>query len=317
MLVINYIVKRILAMLPTIIGVTIFVFLLLQLIPGTIVEQMLGIHSSNPVAVARLREFFGLDQPVHIQYWHWLTDLLKGNLGVSWRTGQELLPRLLSAFIVTGEIALFAVIASSIIGVSLGIIAALRPYGLLDGILRIFSIAGVSIPVFFQGALLIMLFSFLPIWSPPVVYYYPWESLTKNLQIMLLPALTLGIASSAVIMRMTRSSLLEILGQDFIRTARSKGLAESVVVFRHALKNVMINIITAIGLQFGAIMGGIVVIEVIYSLPGVGQLIYNSLLHRDFPVVVAGIMFVTVVTLIINTVVDIVYKVADPRIRYE
>ena len=313
----NYVIKRILAMFPTIIGVTIVVFLLLQLIPGTVVEQMLGIHSSDPVAQERLRAFFGLDLPVHVQYWNWLSDMLTGNMGVSWRTGQELLPRILLAFVVTGEMALAAVIVSFIIGVSLGIIAALRPYGIFDGVLRILSIAGVSIPVFFQGALLILIFSMLPIWSPPVTYHYPWESLSKNLQIMLLPALTLGIASSAVIMRMTRSSLLEILGQDFIRTARSKGLSERVVVFRHALKNVMINIITAIGLQFGQIIGGIVVIEVIYTLPGVGQLIYNGLIQRDFPLVVAGIMFITIVTLFVNTGVDIIYKVADPRIRYE
>jgi peptide/nickel transport system permease protein len=311
-----YIIKRLLAMIPTIIGVSIFVFLLFQLLPGTVVEQMLGVNGGNPEAVKELREFFGLDRPLHVQYADWAGSFLSGDL-VSWRSGQEIWPMLLKAFTVTGELALLAVIVSFIIGVPLGILAALKPNSILDNVLRVVSLAGVSVPIFFQGTVLILLFSLYFPWSPPVVFKYPWESLAQNVQIMILPALALGSASSAVIMRMTRASLLETLGQDFIRTARAKGLTERAVIFGHALKNVMISVVTALGLEMGQILGGIVVIEVVFSLPGVGQMIFNGLVERDFPLVIAAIMFITFITMVINALVDICYKWIDPRIRYE
>ena len=311
-----YIIKRLLAMIPTIIGVSIFVFLLFQLLPGTVVEQMLGVNGGNPEAVKELREFFGLDRPLHVQYADWAGSFLSGDL-VSWRSGQEIWPMLLKAFTVTGELALLAVIVSFIIGVPLGILAALKPNSILDNVLRVVSLAGVSVPIFFQGTVLILLFSLYFPWSPPVVFKYPWESLAQNVQIMILPALALGSASSAVIMRMTRASLLETLGQDFIRTARAKGLTERAVIFGHALKNVMISVVTALGLEMGQILGGIVVIEVVFSLPGVGQLIFNGLVERDFPLVIAAIMFITFITMVINALVDICYKWIDPRIRYD
>ncbi|MFF2445561.1 ABC transporter permease [Neobacillus sp. NPDC058068] len=312
-----YILKRILSMIPTLIGVSLLVFLLMQLIPGTVVEQMLGVEGNSREAQKQLEEFFGLNQPVIVQYWHWFSGIMVGDFGVSWRSGEAILPTLLNAFIITCEMAILSVIVCVIIGVPLGILAALKPYGLIDNILRILSLAGVSIPVFFQGTLLMLIFSLYFPWSPPVVYQYPWESLSQNLQIMILPAIALGIASSAVVMRMTRSSLLETLGQDFIRTARSKGITETAVIFGHALKNILISVITAVGLEMGQIFGGIVVVEVVFSLPGVGQLIFNSLLQRDFPIVTSGILFVTVVVLIINTIIDLTYKFVDPRIRFD
>lgn len=312
-----YIIKRILSMIPTLIGVSLLVFLLMQLIPGTVVEQMLGIQGNNPEAQQQLKEFFGLDQPVIVQYWNWISGVIVGDFGVSWRSGKDILPILLDAFIITGQMAIFAVSVCVLIGVPFGILAALKPNGLVDNILRIVSLAGVSIPVFFQGTLLVLIFSLFFTWSPPVIYQYPWESLSQNLQIMILPAIALGTASSAVIMRMTRSSLLEILGQDFIRTARSKGITETAVIFGHTLKNIGISVITAIGLVMGQILGGIVVVEIVFSLPGVGQLIFNSLLQRDFPIVISGILFVTVIVLVINTTVDVLYKFIDPRIRFD
>ncbi|EKN63448.1 ABC transporter permease [Schinkia azotoformans] len=312
-----YVVKRILSMIPTIIGVSLLVFLLMELIPGSVVEQMLGIEGNNPEAQKKLEEFFGLNEPFYVQYWNWISGVIVGDLGVSWRSGDPILPTLLNAFIITGEMAVFAVIVSVIIGMPFGILAALKPYGIIDNILRVLSLAGVSIPVFFQGTLLILIFSLFFPWAPPVVYQYPWESLSQNLQIMILPAIALGIASSAVVMRMTRSSLLETLGQDFIRTARSKGITETAVIFGHALKNIWISVITAIGLEMGQILGGVVVVEVVFSLPGVGQLIFNSLVQRDFPIVIGGILFVTIIVLIINTMIDLIYKFVDPRIRYD
>jgi peptide/nickel transport system permease protein len=311
-----YVLKRIAAMLPTLFGVTIVVFLLLKLLPGTVVEQMLGSEGDEEAAEA-LRQFFGLDRPLHEQYLNWIGNILVGDFGVSWRTGQDILTTLLEAFVVTGELAVFAVLVSALIGIPLGLLAALRPYGPIDHLLRIFSLTGVSVPVFFQGTVLIVLFSLFSPWKPPVIFEYPWDSLSMNLQIMILPAFALGLASSAVVMRMTRSSLLDTLGQDFIRTARAKGLKESIVIFRHALKTVMISVVTALGLEFGQILGGIVVVEVVFSLPGVGQTIFNALVERDFPLVQSGILMITFVTLCINTIVDIAYAYIDPRIRYK
>lgn len=312
-----YITRRLLAILPTIFGVSIAVFLLLQLIPGTIIEQMLGMDGGNQQATEALRQFFGLDRPLYQQYFHWAGRLIVGDFGTSWRSGEAILPILSEAFIVTLELTVLAVIVSIVVGVPLGILAALRPYGIIDSILRIVSLAGVSIPVFFQGSLLILLLSLYSPWSPPIVFDYPWDSLSNNLQIMILPAIALGIASSAVIMRMTRSSLLEVLGQDFIRTARSKGFQERVVIFKHALRNVLISVVTAIGLQFGQILGGVVVIEVVFNIPGIGQTVFNALLQRDFPVVQAGILMITVATMLVNTLVDIIYGFIDPRVRYD
>lgn len=312
-----YIGKRIIAMLPTLFGVTIAVFLLLKLLPGTIVEQMLGVNGGSEETTQALRRFFGLDLPLYQQYWNWLKQLFVGDLGTSWRTGEAVLSTLLQAFFVTMEIAVGAVCISILIGIPLGIAASLRPYGLMDQLFRIFSLIGVSVPVFFQGTILIILFSFYSPWKPPILFEYLWESLSMNLQSLILPAFALGLASSSVIMRMTRSSLLDTLGQDFIRTARAKGLKESSVIMGHALKTVMISVVTALGLEFGQILGGIVVVEVVFSIPGVGQTLFNALIERDFPVVQSGILFITFITLCINTVVDIVYAFIDPRIRYD
>ncbi len=313
----RYVLVRTLSIVPTLLGVSIAVFLLIRLIPGTIVEQMIGTEGTYSAESMRaLRAFFGLDQPIHLQYLRWIGRVVRGDLGTSWRTGLPVTQMILSRLQVTAELTGGAMLVALLVGVPLGIVSARRENTPLDHLVRVASLFSLSIPVFWQAAMLILAVSLWLDWAPAVAFVSPFESLRGNLAIVVLPSLALGTAVAAVFMRMTRATLLEVMRQDYIRTARSKGLAERAVVWGHALKNGLIPLITVAGVQVGYLLGGVVVTEEVFTLPGVGRLLLWGVFQRDYPLVQGTILFVSALFMLSNLVVDLVYAYVDPRIRY-
>jgi peptide/nickel transport system permease protein len=313
----RYVLVRSLSILPTLVGVSVAVFLMIRLIPGTIVEQMIGTEGTySEQSMRALRAFFGLDQPIHVQYGKWLGRVLQGDLGTSWRTGLPVIEMIGSRLQVTLELTLGAMLVALAIGIPLGIVSARRENTRLDHAVRLLSLFSLSIPVFWQATMLILATSLWLDWAPAVDFVSPWKSLRANLAIMALPSLALGTAVAAVFMRMTRSTLLEVMRQDYIRTARAKGLRERGVVWIHALRNSLIPLITVAGVQVGYLLGGVVVTEEVFTLPGVGRLILWAVFQRDYPVVQGTILFVSLLFMLSNLVVDLIYAYVDPRIRY-
>jgi peptide/nickel transport system permease protein len=313
----QYLLRRILSTLLTLFGVSILVFLMLQLIPGTVVEQIMGTDAMvTKETVESLKAFFGLDQPIHIQYLHWIQNLARGNFGISWRTGKPVLGLILDHLPVTGELTLLALGVAFLIGVPAGVFSATRSNTAPDSITRVLSLLGLSLPVFWQGTMLILIFSLLLRWMPALGYAGFFDHPLRNLQSMAMPSICLGTASAAMIMRMTRACLLEVLGQDYVRTARAKGLGERLVVYRHALRNAIIPVITVAGVQVGYLLGGIVVVEEVFTLPGVGRLVLSAIFNRDYPLVQGAVLFIALVFMLTNLLVDLLYSVIDPRIRY-
>jgi peptide/nickel transport system permease protein len=313
----RYVLVRTLSILPTLVGVSVAVFLMIRLIPGTIVEQLIGTEGTYSEETMRaLRAFFGLDQPVHVQYVRWLGQVLRGDLGTSWRTGLPVVQMITSRLQVTLELTFGAMLVALAIGIPLGIVSARRENTRLDHAVRILSLFSLSIPVFWQATMLILATSLWLDWAPAVDFVSPFTSVRANLAIMALPSLALGTAVAAVFMRMTRSTLLEVMRQDYIRTARAKGLREPGVVWSHALKNSLIPLITVAGVQVGYLLGGVVVTEEVFTLPGVGRLILWGVFQRDYPVVQGTVLFVSLLFMLSNLVVDLIYAYVDPRIRY-
>ena len=313
----RYAIIRTLSLLPTLLGVTLAVFLLIRLIPGTIVDQMIGTEGSySEETVRALRAFFGLDVPIHVQYGRWLLSVLQGDLGTSWRTGIPVLQMILSRFVVTAELTLGAMVVALIFGIPLGILSARRENTYLDHVARVVSLFSLSIPVFWQATMLILALSLWLHWAPAVAFVSPWTNLRANLAIMALPSLALGTAVAAVFMRMTRSSLLEVMREHYVRTARAKGVSERTVVWVHAMRNSLIPLITVVGVQVGYLLGGAIVTEEVFTLPGVGRLILWAVFQRDYPLVQGTILFVSALFMLVNLAVDLVYAVIDPRIRY-
>ncbi len=313
----KYLVKRILAMIVSLFGVTILVFLLIRLIPGTIVQQMLGTEAlTSYETIESLRHYFGLDQPVYVQYYNWIRRVLVGDLGTSWRMGMPVAEFILSRLSVTLELSLIAIVVAICIGVPAGMLSALKQNSIADGIGRLAALVGLSIPVFWQGTMLILVLSLAFHWAPPINWVSPLKDLKANLNMMLLPGFCLGTASAAVIMRMARSCMLEVLRQEYIRTARAKGLREAIVIGRHALKNALIPVITVIGLQIGYLLGGTVVVEEVFGLPGLGRLVLWAIYQRDYPTVQGSVLFIAAMFMLVNLVVDALYAYLDPRIRY-
>ncbi|MBA2447960.1 MAG: ABC transporter permease [Chloroflexi bacterium] len=313
-----YVLKRVLSLVPTLIGVTILVFLMVRLIPGTVVDQMIGAEARVDESTrASMRAFFGLDQPLHVQYWSWLSGLLRGDLGQSWRSGLPVSKMIFDRLAVTAELGLAALAVSLLVGIPLGVLSAVRENTRLDHVARIVSLFSLSIPIFWQAAMLILASSLWFNWVPPVEYAPPTRDPLGNLKQMVLPAIVLGTVVAAQVMRMTRSSLLEVLRHDYVRTARAKGLAERLIVSRHAFKNALVPIITVIGVQVGYLLGGAVVTEEVFTLPGVGRLVLNAVYERDYPLVQGTILFIAALFMLSNLVVDLLYAYLDPRIRYE
>lgn len=313
----RYLVVRLYSMALTLLGLTVLVFLMLHLIPGTVVEQMIGADAVvSQAMVEQLTRFFGLDQPWHVQYGRWLGQLLRGDLGTSWRTGKPVLSLILERLPVTVELTLLAVAFALVLGIAAGIVSAVRQDRPVDHATRVGALLGLSIPVFWQGTMLILFFSLYLRWMPPVMWVDFLADPRRNLTIMLLPALCLGTAAAANVARTTRSCMLDVLGSDYVRTALAKGLGGRAVVLKHALKNAMIPVVTVAGLQMGILLGGTVVVEEVFTLPGVGRLVLWSIYQRDYPVTQSTILFVAVLFMAINLAVDLLYGYLEPRIRY-
>jgi len=312
----TYLAQRLSAMGLTLFGVSLLVFGLVRLIPGTVVEQLLGQAAmASPEVLASFRRFFGLDRPVHVQYVAWLAGVLRGDLGVSWLSGRPVLGLFLERLPVSAELALLAVGWSLVAGIPLGTASAVWRGSLRDDTIRVLATLGLSLPAFWQGTVLILLFSIYLGWMPSLQWVPFTRSPAANLAIMALPALTLGTATAAMITRLARSSMLDVLGREYVRTARAKGLHEGRVTFHHALRNALIPVVTVAGVQLGYIIGGIVVVEDVFTLPGVGRLLLDAIFQRDYPVVQGVILLLAAAFMTLNLVVDLLYAMLDPRLR--
>jgi peptide/nickel transport system permease protein len=298
-------------------GLTVLIFLMLRLIPGTVVEQMIGVDAiASPAMVAQLKAFFGLDQPWYVQYARWIGQLLQGDLGTSWRTGKPVAALIFERLPVTLELTLFAVAFALVLGMAAGVVSAVRRDGPIDNVTRVGTLLGLSVPVFWQGTMLILFFSLYLRWMPPVVWVDFFTDWRRNLTIMVLPALCLGTASAANIARTTRACMLDVMRSEYVRTAAAKGLAGRVVVLKHALRNALIPIVTVAGLQLGILLGGTVVVEEVFTLPGVGRLVLWSIYQRDYPLTQSTILFIALLFMTLNLLVDLLYGYLDPRVRY-
>jgi peptide/nickel transport system permease protein len=313
-----YILRRLILTVPTVLGVLCAVFLLIRLVPGDVVTQLIGLEASiSPQRVAELRRLFGVDRPVHVQFGDYLGGVLRGDLGRSLRTGRPVGPELRRRFPVTVQLAVMGMIVAVGIGLPLGILAALHRGRLSDFLATVFVLLGLSVPSFWLAVLLILLFALRLGWLPPTGYVAPGDDVWANLRHMVLPALSLGLVLAAASTRIVRSSLLEVLGRHYVRTARAKGLAERVVILRHALRNALIPVVTVLGLQFGTLLGGTVIIEQIFGLPGVGRYALEGINLRDYPVVQGAVLAIALAFTLVNLAIDICYGLLDPRIRYQ
>ncbi len=293
------------------------VFLLIRLVPGDVVTQMIGLEGSLPQGrVEELRRLFGIDRPLHVQYASYLGDLVQGDLGRSLRTGRPVGMDLLRRFPVTLQLATMGLLVAVVIGIPVGIFAALRRRRTADYLASIFVLLGLSVPSFWLAILLILLFALRLGWLPPAGYISPVENLAENLRHMVLPALSLGLVLAAASTRIVRSSLLEVLSRHYIRTARAKGLRQRVVVLHHALRNALIPVVTVIGLQFGTLLGGTVIIEQVFGLPGIGRFALEGINLRDYPVVQGAVLSIALSFVLVNLLIDLTYGLIDPRIRY-
>jgi len=307
--VLQFIGKRLLASLPVLWGVTTLVFLAIHLLPGDPAELMLAESGGSAESIAYLRDQLGLDDPLYVQYGRFLLNTLRGNLGRSIITNRAVLQTILEQLPSTIELALAAMLVAIALGTGLGILAALNHNSWLDNVCMAVAVAGVSVPIFWSGLLLILLFASILRWLPATGQ--------GGLKHLLMPAVVLGFASSGAIARLVRSSLLEVFYEEYITTARAKGLSERLILTHHALKNALIPVITVVGLQFGFLLGGAVVTETVFSRQGIGRLIVDAILWKDFPLVQGGVLLAAVTYTLVNLLVDISYAFADPRIRHD
>jgi peptide/nickel transport system permease protein len=311
----SLIVRRLVATVPVLFLVTLGVFLLIHLVPGDPVEAMLG-ESQDAVAKATLRRELGFDQPLHIQYITWVGRIVQGDLGRSIRSHQTVLDDVGRRIRPSLELAVFAMLISLCVAVPIGTFTATHRNSALDGFGTAFALFGICMPNFVIALLLIFVFGVTLHWLPISSFTDPFDDPVAGIRSLTLPAITLGLALAAVITRTLRSSLLETLSDDYVRTARAKGLAEAAVVRRHAMKNALIPVVTVMGLQFGGLIGGAVITEYVFALPGVGRLVVDAVFARDYPLVQGVVLLIAVGFIFSNLVVDIVYGWLDPRIRY-
>lgn len=309
----RYLMQRLLAAVPVLIGVSIVAFALVRLVPGDPVTVLLG-PGYNEEQASVLRERYALDRSLPVQYLAWASRAVRGDLGESFFTGQTVASAILERLPVTLQLTVIGVLFAVLLGVPLGVASALRPNRALDHAARVVGLFGISVPGFWIGSLLILLVSLRLGWLPSGRFVPIWEDPLENLQRMILPGVALGLAVAAVVLRTARSAMLEVIGQDYVRTARAKGLSEPRVLVRHALRNAMVPVLTVLGLQVGYLLGGSVVIEQVFSLPGVGRLALQAIGSRDYALLQGTILFVAVVFIVVNLVVDLLYARLDPRI---
>ncbi len=331
----RYVIKRLLMLVPVLLGVSMFVFLVLHLLTTDPAALMLGQHATTQ-QVEALREQLGLNDPLYVQFGRFLWDLLHGDLGHSLMTKAPVTTEMLARFPATIELAFAAILLATIVGITVGVISAVKQYSIFDYFSMVGALAGVSMPIFWLGLMMIILFSvnlgWLPVASRIDIGMEParitglylvdslltrnWEAFTSSLRHLILPAVALAAYSTAVIARMTRSTMLEVIRQDYVRTARAKGLKETVVVYRHALRNALIPVVTVIGLQMGSLLAGAVLTETVFSWPGIGGLLVSAILAADYPLVQGCVILIATVYVLVNLLVDLLYALLDPRIRY-
>lgn len=334
----RYILTRLVNLIPVLLGITLLVFLLLHLIPGDPAQILAG-ERATPEMIESIREQLGLNKPLPLQYVLFVGNLLRFNLGNSIISGVPILQEIATRWPATFELAVAAMLIALVLGIPAGVLAAVRKNSAIDNLTMSGSLLGVSMPVFWLGLLLIYLFAVNLQWLPPglrisqeaaltfksitgfyvldAILQFNWTVLMDVLAHLILPALTLSTIPLAIIARITRSAMFEVLSQDYIRTARAKGVLERWVIFKHALKNALLPVVTIIGLQFGALLGGAILTETIFTWPGIGSWIYDGILNRDYPVVQGGVIFVAISFVLINLLVDISYAFLDPRIQYQ
>jgi peptide/nickel transport system permease protein len=309
-----YLARRLLASIVTALAASFVVFMLVRSVPGDVVAQMLG-QTSDPTAERALREFFGLDRPAWQQYFSWLGQVVRGDLGTSWARGQPVGSLLGGALLVTLQLGLMTLVLATLIGVPLGLVAGIYEGRFLDKLVQSFTIIGLAAPVFWVGLMLLVAVSTATGWSPPLMYAGPTESIAENLSILALPIASLGLLQAAAYGQFVRQSVVSAFHQDYVRTAIAKGVPLRIVFFKHVLRNIAIPLITFMGLILIQILGGAVIIESLFALPGLGRLLLSSIESRDYPVLQGGLLVVVVIAMIVNLVVDLLYRVIDPRVR--
>ena len=310
----KYLAKRLASILPTLFFVTILIFGLQQLLPGDPAIVLAG-EERDPAAVAYLREKLHLDKPIPVQYAYWIGGVLRGDLGESLRIQKPVTELIMEKLPVTLELALLAMLIALVIGISAGIVSAVKQGTAWDYAANLFALWGLSTPNFWLGIMLILFFSVFLGWLPASGYVSPFEDLKANLAAMIMPAFVLGNAIAAVLMRHTRSAMLQVLSSDYVRTARAKGLLERVVILRHALRNALVPIVTLGALQLGELLGGAVLTEQVFSIPGFGKLIVDAVFNRDYSVVQGVVLFTATAYITLNLLADLAYFVVNPRMR--
>ncbi|HSB81995.1 MAG TPA: ABC transporter permease [Candidatus Methylomirabilis sp.] len=311
-----YVLRRLVSVVPVLILVAVASFLLVHLVPGDPAMVMLG-NDATPQQIQTLRTQMGLDRSLPEQFALWVREVLRGNLGESFFLGRPVSQALLERLPATLQLALLSLFFSLLIGVPAGILAAVRQNTRWDQLVMITAMGGISIPSFWLGLTLILVFSVQFGWLPSGGYTPLWEDVWQGLRVLILPAISLGFMQAALIARMTRSSMLEVLRQDYVRTAKAKGLNWERVTLRHALKNAMIPVITTIGTAFGVLLGGAVIVEIVFTYPGLGRLVVLAVQRRDYPLVQGALLLTSVIYVVVNLAVDLLYSVFDPRITYE
>ena len=312
---IRYIIKRILSIIPVLLGISVVVFLAVRLIPGDFTTVMLGTQYTEEAAAA-LRAQYGLDGPLITQYFIWLGGVLTGDFGYSYISNQPVGALLFSRLPVTLELTFLCLLLAVLFGIPMGYWAACKRNKAPDSAATVTGLLGISIPNFWLGTMFILLFSLKLKWFPSGGFVPLGEGLLENLRCMALPAVALGLAVSAVVMRSSRSAMVEVTGQEYMKMAKAKGLSGTGLIFRHGIKNTMVNVLTILGLQTGSLLGGSVVIEQIFSLPGIGSLALQSINNRDYLVLQGTVLFISTMFVLINLIVDLLYCAVNPQIRY-
>ena len=312
---IRYIMNRVIELIPVLFIVSVIVFAFIHLLPGDPVAAQIGDLGTDLEAIERARHDLGLDQPIVVQYVNWVRDVATGDFGRSIMTRQPVSDAIIERFPVTLQLAVFSLLISFAIAFPTGVLSAYRRNSKRDRIATILALTGVAMPSFWLAILMILVFAVQLGWFPPSGYVKFSESPLQNLHYMVLPAFSLGVVQAAVVMRQVRSSLLEVLGEDYIRTARAKGLAERKVLLTHALRNALLPVLTVMGLQVGRVLGGSVIVETVFAIPGLGRYSINAIYTHDYPVVQAAVLVTALAVVLSNLVTDLLYAVFDPRIR--
>ena len=314
----GFIGRRFLLMIPTIVGISIIIFLMVRLMPGDIVDVLLG---GDAVATEeqkdQVREQLGLTGSYPEQYWHWASGVVTGDFGESYRNTEPVADVLSRAVPITLELMILALLIATLIGVPLGVISAVRRDSVSDYGARVGGLVGISIPSFWLATLLLLFTSRVFGWVPPITYVPFFDDPLTNLSQFILPAISISVFTLAIVMRMVRATMLEVLSQDYVRTARAKGVTRRLVIYRHALRNALIPVVTIVGFEIGILMGGAAIVEIIFGLPGVGYVLLQAIFNRDYPLVQGATLLIAIIFVVANTIVDIVYGWIDPRISQQ